>query len=166
MDIEKRIQELRDRLKYIQDIFGADENTNVTMLDAKLGEYLLREPGLTEQEAVRQLETLEELFRFLEKKLERELTPMNRVRIVRHPQRICLKDILENVYDNYTEIGGQDDYSIDPSMLIARAYITRRRGRRSTTKRSWLSARKRGMGRNSAMEAQSNHGAMPRPCTT
>ena len=90
MDIEKRIQELRDRLKYIQDIFGADENTNVTMLDAKLGEYLLREPGLTEQEAVRQLETLEELFRFLEKKLERELTPMNRVRIVRHPQRICL----------------------------------------------------------------------------
>jgi len=128
MDIEKRIQELRDRLKYILDIFGPDENTNVIMLEAKLGEYVAREPSLPEQEAIRQLETLEELFRFLEKKLERELTPMNKVRIVRHPQRICLKDILENVYDNYTEIGGQDDYSIDPSMLIARAYITRRRG--------------------------------------
>jgi acetyl-CoA carboxylase carboxyl transferase subunit beta len=130
MDIEKRIQELRDRLKYILDIFGPDENTNVIMLEAKLGEYVAREPGLPKQEAIRQLETLEELFRFLEKKLERELTPMNKVRIVRHPQRICLKDILENVYDNYTEIGGQDDYSIDPSMLIARAYITRRRGKK------------------------------------
>jgi len=130
MDIEKRIQELRDRLKYILDIFGPDENANVAMLEAKLGEYVAREPGLPKQEAIRQLETLEELFRFLEKKLERELTPMNKVRIVRHPQRICLKDILENVYDNYTEIGGQDDYSIDPSMLIARAYITRRRGKK------------------------------------
>jgi Acetyl-CoA carboxylase alpha subunit len=54
---------------------------------------------------------------------------MDKVRIVRHSQRICLRDILENVYDNYTEIGGQDDKSIDPSMLIARAYITRRRGK-------------------------------------
>ena len=88
MDIEKRIQELRDRLKYILDIFGPDENTNVIMLEAKLGEYVAREPGLPKQEAIRQLETLEELFRFLEKKLERELTSMNKVRIVRHPQRI------------------------------------------------------------------------------
>ncbi|GAB1411096.1 acetyl-CoA carboxylase carboxyl transferase subunit alpha/beta [Desulfovibrionales bacterium] len=130
MDIEKRIQELRDRLKYVQDIFGPTENTNVTMLEAKLGEYIAREPGLSKQDATRQLETLEELYRFLERKLERELSAMNKVRIVRHPQRICLKDILENVYDNYTEIGGQDEYSIDPSMLIARAYITRKRGKK------------------------------------
>ena len=130
MDIEKRIQELRDRLKYAQDIFGPTENTNVTMLEAKLEEYIAREPSLTKQDAIRQLETLEELYLFLERKLERELSAMNKVRIVRHPQRICLKDILENVYDNYTEIGGQDDYSIDPSMLIARAYITRKRGKK------------------------------------
>ena len=69
MDIEKRIQELRDRLKYILDIFGPDENANVAMLEAKLGEYVARESGLPKQEAIRQLETLEELFRFLEKKL-------------------------------------------------------------------------------------------------
>jgi acetyl-CoA carboxylase carboxyl transferase subunit beta len=67
-------------------------------------------------------------FVFLEKKLERQLSPMDKVRIVRHPQRISLKDILEHVYDNYTEIGGQDEYSVDPSMLIARAYITRKVG--------------------------------------
>ena len=34
--------------------------------------------------------------------------------VVRHPQRICLRDILENVYDNYTEIGSKDEHSIDP----------------------------------------------------
>ena len=59
---------------------------------------------------------VEDLFVFLEKKLDEELTPIDRVRIVRHPARVSLKDILENVYDNYTEIGGQDEYSIDPSM--------------------------------------------------
>ena len=55
MDIEKRIQELRDRLKYILDIFGPDENINVTMLEAKLGEFIARESDLPKQEAVRQL---------------------------------------------------------------------------------------------------------------
>ena len=58
---------------------------------------------------------------------------MDRVRIVRHPQRICLRDILENVYDNFTEVGGKDEHSLDPSMLIARAVITRRRGKKMHT---------------------------------
>ncbi len=36
---------------------------------------------------------------------------------------------MENVYDNFTEVGGQDEHSLDPSMLIARAVIIRRRGK-------------------------------------
>ena len=68
MDMEKRTQELRDRLKYIQDIFAPDENSNVSMLETRFGEFVSRVPELNKQEAVRQLETLEELFRFLEKK--------------------------------------------------------------------------------------------------
>lgn len=128
MDIEKRTQQLKDRLAYIRDIFGSKQNENVAMLDSKLGEFLGKEKDLTVAEQVRQVQQLEDIFSFLENKLEAELTPMDKVRIVRHPQRICLKDILENVYDNYTEIGGQDEYSIDPSMLIARAYISRRVG--------------------------------------
>ncbi|HDQ41114.1 MAG TPA: acetyl-CoA carboxylase carboxyl transferase subunit alpha/beta [Desulfonatronum sp.] len=128
MDIEKNIFELRERLKYIQDIFGFKENDNVVLLGAKLQELTDALPGLDAAEQVRQLTSLEDLFAFLEKKLERQLSPMDRVRIVRHPQRISLKDILEHVYDNFTEIGGQDEYSVDPSMLIARAYITRKVG--------------------------------------
>lgn len=130
MDLEKRIQELKDRLRYIQDIFGAQQNDNTALLESKLNDFLIKEPELSNKDRVRQLASVEDLFAFLEKKLEKELTPMDKVRIVRNSQRICLKDILENVYDNYTEIGGQDEYSIDPSMLIARAYITRRVGKK------------------------------------
>lgn len=130
MDIEKRTLLLTERLKYIQDVFGDKENANVKLLKSKLDEFLLKEREMDIPTKVRQLTSLDDLFSFLEAKLEKELTPMDKVRIVRHPQRICLKDILENVYDNYTEIGGQDEYSIDPSMLIARAYITRRSGKK------------------------------------
>jgi acetyl-CoA carboxylase carboxyl transferase subunit beta len=129
MDIEKRIQGLNERLQYIRDIFGARENANIALLASKLADFT-QQPDLPVHDRARQAAALEDLFAFLEKKLERELTPMDKVRIVRHPQRVCLKDILEHVYDNYTEIGGQDEYSIDPSMLIARAYITRRVGKK------------------------------------
>jgi acetyl-CoA carboxylase carboxyl transferase subunit beta len=130
MDIDKRIHLLKDRLTYIRDIFGNKENANVDLLESKLNEFLAREETLSVTEQARQVTQLEDLFSFLEKKLERELSAMDKVRIVRHPMRVCLKDILENVYDNYTEIGGKDEYSIDPSMLIARATITRRIGNR------------------------------------
>lgn len=126
MDVEKRLLILKERLRYVEDIFGQKKNENIRLLKAKLDEYVRREKELSPDDRKRQLASLEDVFSFLERKLEGELTAMDKVRIVRHPQRICLKDILENVYDNYTEIGGKDDYSIDPSMLIARAYITRR----------------------------------------
>jgi acetyl-CoA carboxylase carboxyl transferase subunit beta len=128
MDIEKRILGLKTRLDYVRDISGHKDNDNVRLLEAKLAEFQERAAGLPVHEAAKQFTALEDFFAFVEKKLDRELTPMDKVRIVRHPQRICLRDILENVYDNYAELGGQDEYSIDPSMLIARAYITRRVG--------------------------------------
>jgi len=130
MDIEKRTLLFTERLRYIQDVFGQKDNVNVKLLESKLQEFLDKEREMDMPAKVRHLASLDDLFIFLENKLEKELSPMDRVRIVRHPQRICLKDILENVYDNYTEIGGQDEYSIDPSMLIARAYITRRSGKK------------------------------------
>ncbi len=131
MDRDRRIQELSIRLRYLQDIFLGEHNPDVELLTTRFEELCARVSDLSADEAARQIKTLEELFGFLERKLERQLSPMHKVRIVRHPQRICLKDILENVYDNYTEIGGQDEYSIDPSMLIARAYITRKRGKKT-----------------------------------
>ena len=129
MDIEKRAHHLTERLGYIKDIFAGKHPDVTELLDARLSEFF-RKYAAGENDPVAELTTLEELFGFLERKLENELTPMDKVRVVRHPQRICLRDILENVYDNFTEIGGQDEHSIDPSMLIARATITRRRGKK------------------------------------
>jgi acetyl-CoA carboxylase carboxyl transferase subunit beta len=128
--IEKQVLDLSERLGYIEDIFGNRENANIALLRSKLNDFKNNQSGLDSGQLKRQVTSLMDLFHFLENKLEKELTPMDKVRIVRHPQRICLKDILETVYDNYTEIGGKDEYSIDPSMIIARAYITRKVGKK------------------------------------
>ncbi len=130
MNIDKRIDALAERLKYIKDIFGNLENANINMLSSELAEFSGLRGAISDNDSLSRLARLEDLFSFLESKLEKELTPMDRVRIVRHPQRICLTDILENVYDNYTELGGLGEFSIDPSMLIAQAYITRRVGQK------------------------------------
>ncbi len=129
--VEKRLQSLNDRLIYIQDIFVDKHQDKVTLLKEKLEQLTLRLTDGISDDPHTEVVTVEELFAFIERKLETEITPMDKVRIVRHPQRICLRDVLENVYDNFTEIGGQDEYSIDPSMLIARAIITRRRGKKT-----------------------------------
>lgn len=146
MDIEKRIQALVQRLDYIRDISGHKENDNVQLLASKLNDFMTRRDGKPVHEQVKEVSALEDLYVFLEKKLERELTPMDKVRIVRHPQRIALKDILENVYDNYTEIGGEDEYSIDPGMLIARAYITRRVGKKVHNQQVMVIGQEKGHG--------------------
>ncbi len=146
MDIDKRTRELAARLTYIRDIFGPRENASVAMLRTRLEEFLGQAPALGMRELSRQVARLEELFALLEGKLENELTPMDRVRIVRHAQRISLTDILENVYDNYTEIGGQDEWSIDPGMLIARATIARRMGRKTVHQSVMVVGQEKGHG--------------------
>ena len=128
MDAERRIQELKGRLTYIRDIFANRKDDKVRLLAVKLDEIVNRENGMSGKTLSEELSRIEDLFAFSERKLDSNLTSMDRVRIVRHPQRICLKDILENVYDNYIEIGGRGEFNIDPAMLIARAYFSRRVG--------------------------------------
>ncbi len=130
MDIEKRAQHLTDRLSYIKDVFAGRNADAIGQLSARLDEFFQNLADGLMSDPLRVLVGLEETFASVEQQLDNDLTPMDKVRIVRHPQRICLRDILENVYDNFTEIGGQDEHSIDPGMVIARATITRRRGKK------------------------------------
>ena len=146
MEHEKQVQSLAERLAYICDIFGDEQNENINLLVSKLDDFKRRDAELSPNERRNALATLEGLFGFVEKKLEVELKPMNKVRIVRHPQRVCLRDILENVYDNYTEIGGQDEHSIDPAIVIARAYITRKRGKRTVNQSVMVIGHEKGHG--------------------
>ncbi len=127
-EFEKKVQHLKNRLLYIQDIFAGKHSDDVDVLVNKLQEL---EKGMQESSLTAQaIQTAEDLFTFIEEKLEERLTPMDKVRIVRNSQRVCLRDILENVYDNFTEIGGQDEHTIDPAMIIARATISRRSGKK------------------------------------
>ncbi|MBD5641687.1 MAG: acetyl-CoA carboxylase carboxyl transferase subunit alpha/beta [Desulfovibrio sp.] len=130
-NIAKRIQGLRDRLVYMQDIFAGKHSEDAEALETRLARFEERASKDELSDPYAELASVEDHFTHVEQKLDREITPMDRVRIVRHPQRICLRDILENVYDNFTEVGGQDEHSLDPSMLIARAVIVRRRGKKT-----------------------------------
>ncbi len=131
MELLKKIHQLSERLNYIQDIFAGKHQDDINILKARLDEFKQAIEQKADINIEQNINSIEDLFFFMEEKLESRLTPMDKVRIVRHPQRICLRDILENVYDNYTELGGQDEHTNDPAVLIARAYITRRRGKKS-----------------------------------
>lgn len=142
----KRIQSLKDRLTYIQDIFLGKHADSISLLDDKLKEFTEKASKDAINNPYDEMATLEDLFKYVEERLSGSITPMDKVRIVRHPQRICLKDILENVYDNFTEVGGQDEHSPDPSMLIARAIITRRRGKKHYTQSVMVIGQEKGHG--------------------
>ncbi len=144
--IEKRIQSLRDRLTYMQDIFAGKHKDSADLLEERLSAFAERARSSSLNDPHAELSTVEDLFAYVERRLESGVTPMDRVRIVRHPQRICLRDILENVYDNFTEVGGQDEHSLDPSMIIARAVITRRRGKKSYTQSVMVIGQEKGHG--------------------
>ena len=130
-NIEKGLQNLRERLAYITDIFAGKHRDSVTLLEERLASFAGRALSGACENMYAELSGVEDIFAYVERRLEKTLTSMDRVRVVRHPQRVCLRDILENVYDNFTEVGGQDEHSLDPSMLIARAVITRRRGKKT-----------------------------------
>ena len=116
MEWEKQLHQLADRLTYIKDIFPGKHEEEISELETRHAAARERLAACTADEAQAEMAALEDLFFRTECKLEDKLTPMDKVRIVRHPQRVCLRDILENVYDNYTEIGGQGEHTNDPAM--------------------------------------------------
>ena len=145
-NIEKRLQALQERLVYLKDIFAGKHADSATLLEERLSSLSHRLVQGLVFDPYTDIASLEDLFVYVEGRLDATITPMDRVRIVRHPQRICLKDILENVYDTYTEVGGQDEYSLDPSMLIARAVITRHRGKKTFHQQVMVIGQEKGHG--------------------
>jgi acetyl-CoA carboxylase carboxyl transferase subunit beta len=130
MNIEKKLNELLQRVNYARDILGNTARPELDAFAIEIESFPGKYNHATEDKAIRAITSLETRLETMETAIDAQLTAMDKVRVVRHPQRVCLKDILENVYDNYTEIGGMDEHSIDPGMLIARAYITRRKGKK------------------------------------
>lgn len=124
--LRKRLQKVEERLNYIMQIKDSSYWGNLSGSVEKIEDLKKSFYDLTEEYLNGELRKLEDGLTFIEERCEATLSPNERVRIVRCPLRFTLKDILENVYEEYTELGGIEDANIDPSMVTAKASIVRR----------------------------------------
>ncbi len=122
----KQLQKIEERINYLLQIKDYSNWGNLEGFRETCESLKNRIYDLTREQLSGELKKLDESIAFLEERAEEQLTPMERVRIVRSIQRFSLKDILENVYEDYTELGGEEDANIDPAMICAKATIVRR----------------------------------------
>ncbi len=124
-EIRKRLLKIDEGISYLSQVKGSFDWGN---LDGLRERYNYVRDGLFDipgDDLANRLRTLEEEISFLFDRGEENLTAMDRVRIVRTPLRFSLKDILENAYEDFTELGGEEEASIDPAMVVAKATILR-----------------------------------------
>ena len=81
----KRIQSLTDRLSYMQDIFAGKHADSVSLLQQKLDEFTEKATSDSLVNPYEELVALEDLFKYVEARLDASITPLDKVRIVRHP---------------------------------------------------------------------------------
>jgi len=126
VDARKTLAQLSDRIAYLGDIKQDPGWKGLSELSQRLQEIKEAFYDIPEPKLVKELERIEDRLRFLEDRAAEHITPMERVNIVRSIYRFTLIDILENVYDSYTELGGEGECNVDPAVVVARAVISRR----------------------------------------
>jgi acetyl-CoA carboxylase carboxyl transferase subunit beta len=125
-ELLKQLLKIEERINYLLQVKDFSTWGNLDGFKKNCDQLKLNIYEHTEENLSAEIRKLNESISFLEERAEEHLTPMERVRIVRSIQRFSLKDILENVYEDYTELGGEGDANVDPAMLCAKATITRR----------------------------------------
>ncbi len=125
-ELLKALQKIEERINYLIQIKEFTNWGNLLGFKETCTELKQNPYEYHEEQFQVEIRKLDESITFLEERAEEQLTPMERVRIVRTIERFSLKDILENVYEDYTELGGQDEANIDPAMVCAKATIVRK----------------------------------------
>ncbi len=125
-ELLKKLQDIEQRISCLIHIKNTENWGNLSVFKKDCEDLKAEFYEVDRQKFTRQLDKLNKSVRFLEERCEEALTAMERVRIVRNPLRFSLKDILENVYEDYTELGGQGEFNVDPAMVVAKANIVRR----------------------------------------
>lgn len=125
-ELLKQLLKIEERINYLLQVKDYTDWGNLDGFKKNCDQLKLTIYDYTEEKLSVEIRKLKESISFLEERAEEHLTPMERVRIVRSIQRFSLKDILENVYEDYTELGGEGDANVDPAMICAKATITRR----------------------------------------
>ena len=132
-ELLQQLQKIEERISYLLQIKDYSSWGNLDGLKATCERLKQTMYDYSVERMRGEIRKISDSIGFLEERAEEHLTPMERVRIVRSAQRFSLKDILENVYEDYTELGGQDEASVDPAMLCAKATIVRRIKNKSHT---------------------------------
>jgi acetyl-CoA carboxylase carboxyl transferase subunit beta len=145
-DLRKQLLKIDERLTYLSHIKAGEDWGNIAGLRENLSKLRDSFYDLGPKKISAKVKSLEEGLHFLEMRCEENLTPMERVRIVRSPLRFSLKDILENVYEDYTELGGAEETNIDPSMVAAKANILRRAKNKNFTQQVMVIGQEKGHG--------------------
>ncbi len=145
-DIRKRLLKSAERISYLSQLKEGMDWGNLAGLQERLETIREAFYDFSLEDLHKETAALEESLFFLEQRCEENLTPMERVRIVRIPLRFSMQDILENVYEDYTELGGEDEASIDPSMVAAKATIVRQVKNKSFTQQVMVIGHEKGHG--------------------
>lgn len=145
-DIRKKLLQSEQRINHLIHLKEGSDWGNIAGMQQKFEEIRDTFFDFTFEELYFQVKILEEGLSFLEQRCEENLSPMERVRIVRSPQRYSLQDILENVYEEYTELGGAEETNVDPSMVVAKANILRHVKKRSYTQQVMVIGHEKGHG--------------------
>jgi len=119
IELLKALQKIEERINYLIQIKDFTNWGNLFGFQETCTKLKQNPYDFHEEQFALEIRKLDESISFLEERAEEQLTPMERVRIVRTKERFSLKDILENVYEDYTELGGQDEANIDPAMVCA-----------------------------------------------
>jgi acetyl-CoA carboxylase carboxyl transferase subunit beta len=125
-ELLKQLQDIEQRIGCLIQIKNTEDWGNISVFKKDCEDLKARRYEVDKQEFIEKIDKLEGSIRFLEERCEESLTAMERVNIVRNPLRFSFKDILENVYEDYTELGGQGEFNIDPAMVVAKANVVRR----------------------------------------
>ncbi len=144
--IRKRLAKCEEGIKYLSQIKEGNDWGNLSGLTTKLDGLKISFYDHSEEHFSDEISQIEEAVTFLTARCQEEITPMDLVRIVRSPLRFSLKDILENVYEDYTELGGEGEANIDPSMVVAKANILRRVKNRVFTQQVMVIGHEKGHG--------------------
>jgi len=88
MDIEKSLEALSQRVAYGREIMGTRVNERLEVISQDIQSLNQKIDSLGLEEALDKTSELSRRLTTLEEDLDQLLTPMDKVRIVRHPQRV------------------------------------------------------------------------------
>lgn len=125
-DTNKLLTQLHDRAVYLLEIKQNPKWAGIGELIDHLQALRKNIFEIPAEKLASELEFMDERLSFLEQRAAKSLTSYETVNIVRNPARFTLQDILENVYDSFTELGGDGECNVDPAVVVARAVLTRR----------------------------------------